>query len=230
MSVSIVIPAYNEKDNLPILINEINKNLVNQIEYEIIIVDDCSNDSTKSIILEGNFKKCIYLRNEKNIGQSYSIIKGIKNSKFDIIITLDADLQNNPIDILKLYKIYISDKKIKLVGGIRNKRKDKYIKTISSKIANSIRKFLLNDNCNDTGCSLKVFDKNIFLTFPKFNGIHRFLPALYKGFNYDTIFVNVDHRSRIHGVSKYGTIDRMFKGIRDLIKVKLIINSKNKND
>ena len=102
---------------------------------------------------------------------------------------------------------------------------------VGSKIANNIRLLILKDNCIDTGCSLKVFDKNIFLKFPYFNGIHRFLPAFFVNFGYKTLYMSVDHRPRVAGVSKYGTIDRLFKGIVDLIRVKIIINRyKNKND
>ena len=93
----------------------------------------------------------------------------------------------------------------------------------NSKIANKIRSKILNDDCDDTGCSLKVFDKKAFLKLPFFDGIHRFLPALFKGFGYKTYFVYVDHRSRFSGKSNYGTFDRLFKGIKDLIRVKRII-------
>lgn len=233
MNVSIIIPAYNEYDNLTILIDEINNNLFNHTNFEIIVVDDCSNDNTKELFVNNSFLNCVYFKNSENLGQSQSILRGIKESKFDTIITIDADLQNNPSDILKLYNIFISNNKVKLVGGIRNKRKDNLTKVISSKIANIVRSMILNDHCPDTGCSLKIFDKKIFLSFPFFNGIHRFLPALFKGYGHDTFFVGVDHRSRKYGVSKYGTIDRLFRGIRDLIKVMRIIkdyNTSNIND
>ena len=121
--------------------------------------------------------------------------------------------------------MYILNNDIQLVGGIRINRQDNTIKIISSKIANYIRKMILKDNCKDTGCSLKVFNKKIFLTFPYFDGIHRFLPALFIGFGYKTFFIDVNHRKRKYGVSKYGTINRLFKGIRDLYKVKKIIKN-----
>ena len=104
---------------------------------------------------------------------------------------------------------------------------DSFIKVISSKIANGIRSKILNDNCRDTGCSLKVFDKQIFLSFPFFDGMHRFLPALFKGYGYKTMFIDVNHRKRKFGVSKYGTMNRLFKGIRDIIKVRKILKFKN---
>ena len=117
MSVSLVIPAYNEYPNLTILIKEINQILENSIDYEVIIVDDCSIDETNQILKKNNFKNCNLIFNEKNLGQSFSIIKGIENAQYDTIVTLDADLQNNPNDILKLYNAYISNPELKLVGG-----------------------------------------------------------------------------------------------------------------
>ncbi len=230
MSVSIVIPAYNEYQNLTILIKEINFSIENEFIYEIIVVDDNSSDKTQELTKEEKFKNLKLIKNSKNFGQSYSILAGINEARYDTIITLDADLQNNPKDIIKLYKIYISNSNIKLVGGIRNKRKDNMIKILSSRVANKVRSLILKDRCIDTGCSLKIFDRKIFLTFPFFNGIHRFLPALFSGYNYSTTFVNVDHRARKYGNSNYGTIGRMIRGIRDIYRVKKIIKNYNINN
>ena len=163
------------------------------------------------------------LTNSKNQGQSFSLNKGIKNSLNNIIITLDGDGQNDPKDIPNLLKKYISNNDIKLVGGIRRKRQDSIIKILSSRIANYVRRKILDDGCKDTGCSLKVFDREIFLKFPFFNGIHRFLPALFKGYGHKTIFINVNHRKRKYGISNYGTLNRMFSGIRDIYKVYKIL-------
>ena len=161
-----------------------------------------------------------------NRGQSFSIHKGILHSSFDTIITIDGDGQNDPADIPKLINKYFESDKLKLLGGIRSKRKDSLIKVFSSKIANKIRSKILKDGCQDTGCSLKVFDKKIFLTFPYFDGMHRFIPALYKGYGFETNFINLNHRKRKYGTSKYGTMNRLFKGIRDIIKVRNILKNK----
>ena len=223
---SVIIPLYNEQKNIINLLNEIKINLSNYEKYEIVLIDDGSDDDTLNTIKLVENIKIKILENKKNLGQSFSIHTGIKYSSFNIIITIDGDGQNDPIDINNLLDIYLSNSEIKLVGGIRNKRRDNYIKIISSKIANYIRSKILNDNCLDTGCSLKVFDKDIFLNFPYFDGMHRFLPALFKGYGYNTSFINVNHRKRKFGISKYGTIIRLFKGIRDIIKVKKIIKNK----
>ena len=228
---SIIIPIYNEEDNILNLYNEINKSFFdNQINfYEIIFVDDCSIDNSNKIIknLLDNDLKIKLIRNDLNCGQSYSITKGIQNSSNNTIVTIDGDGQNNPFDILKLLKFY-SDSQYKLIGGLRNKRKDPLIKIISSKLANKVRSFILKDNCTDTGCGLKIFDKEIYMSFEYFNGIHRFLPALFKGYGYNTTFLKVDHRQREFGYSNYGIGNRLFRGIRDMIKVRNIIK-RNQN-
>ena len=226
---TLVIPVFNEEDNLVSLIKEIKTALANYINFELIFVNDFSSDNTLEILKKEkknfNFK---IINNQLNLGQSYSILSGIKQSKYNIIVTLDGDGQNNPYDIPKLLEFYNKSNDIHLVGGIRSKRKDNLIKIISSRIANYVRSKFLEDGCTDTGCSLKVFDKNIFLKFEYFNGIHRFLPALFNGFGYKTFFLNVDHRKRNYGKSKYGTFLRLFNGLRDMIKVKNMINKNKK--
>ena len=223
-NISIIIPVYNEEDSIIDLIYEINNELKNYTEYEIIIINDGSTDLTiknLSKIKNKNFK---IINNANNLGQSKSIHNGVCNSKYNTIVTIDGDGQNIPKDILKLCEIYFGSSEVKLVSGIRVKRKDKFIKLISSKLANMIRNFILKDKCKDTGCSLKIFDKEIFLSFPFFDGIHRFIPAFFVRNNYKVLYVNVGHRPRLKGISKYGTKDRLTKGIIDLIKVRKILN------
>ena len=196
--------------------------------YEIVVVNDGSTDKTiNKIELLKKMYKIKLINNNFNKGQSFSIFQGVIVSKYNTIITLDGDGQNDPNDIEKLLNIYTSNQ-YGLVGGIRKKRKDNYIKIFSSKIANKIRSFILNDNCEDTGCSLKIFNKEIFLKFPYFDGMHRFLPALYKGFESNTFFIEVNHRARFSGISKYDTIGRLFKGIKDLVKVYFLLRKRNK--
>tara|TARA_Y100001970_G_scaffold289928_1_gene421812 strand:- start:6570 stop:7259 length:690 start_codon:yes stop_codon:yes gene_type:complete len=226
--ISIVIPVYNESSNISDLIIEIDNSLKNY-SYEIVIIDDGSNDDTlsKINILQQKYKIKL-LKNQSNKGQSFSIYKGVENSTNETIITIDGDGQNNPKDIPKMIKYYKSKNNLSLLGGIRKKRIDSFIKILSSRIANKVRSFILKDNCKDTGCSLKIFKKNIFLKIDYFDGMHRFLPALFLGLGYKTDFIEVGHRPRLKGVSKYGVFDRLFKGIYDLIKVKMIISKKRK--
>lgn len=233
MNFSIIIPVYNEEFNINKLIEEIFENLLEfKNNFEVILVNDASLDDSLKVIgkIQKKYPNVIKtINNNQNIGQSYSLIEGIKKSSYEIIVTLDGDGQNNPKDIPILLNKYLSDSNLGLVGGIRARRKDSLIKIISSKVANSFRQYILKDNCQDTGCSLKVFNKAAFMKFPFFNGIHRFLPALYKGYGFNTFFIKVDHRPRNFGYSKYGTFGRLFRGIRDLIKVIKILNKiKNK--
>ena len=227
---SIVIPLFNEDRNIVKLIDEINLNLKNYNVYEIILINDASTDQTYNKISKLKNKNIRILNNLTNKGQSFSIHRGVYNSLYKIIITLDGDGQNDPADIPKLIQYYLNHNNVTLVGGIRRKRKDKIIKIISSKVANFIRSKIFNDGCKDTGCSLKVFDKNIFLSFPYFDGIHRFIPSLFTGYGYQTKFLDVNHRKRKYGVSKYGTTNRLFRGIIDIIKVKKILRQKGSYD
>jgi len=233
MNFSIIIPVFNEELNLRRLVDEIFLSLADyQNKFELILVNDASTDN--SLIEIQNLKTIhhkiiITINNKENLGQSFSLIEGIQKSSYKTIVTLDGDGQNNPKDIPVLLNKYFSNNKISLVGGIRIKRKDNLIKKVSSKLANSLRKYILKDDCVDTGCSLKVFDKDIFMKFPFFDGIHRFLPALFKGYGKETFFINVDHRHRIHGHSNYGTFYRLFRGIKDLTKVIKIIKEFKSN-
>ena len=227
---SIVIPVYNEESNIETLYNEIIKS-INNINYEIIFVDDASLDKSliniKKIISKN--KKVKLFQNNKNFGQSKSIYNGIKLAESENILTIDADLQNDPQDIPRLYKIFILNKSNCLVSGIRKKRMDSILKKISSFLANKIRSFYLKDNCIDTGCSLKVFPKKAFLKFDYFDGIHRFIPALFIGFGYSVYYINVNHRHRLHGKTKYGVFNRILINIKNMIYVKKILKKKRKN-
>lgn len=228
---SIVIPVFNEEENIIDLLIDIKNNLSQYLNYfEVIVIDDNSIDNTYVKVKNFNDKIALRLfKNNKNYGQSYSIRRGVRKSKNNIIVTIDGDGQNDPKDILNLVLIYNDKKKnLSLVSGLRTKRKDNLIKIISSKIANRVRSFILKDGCLDTGCSLKVFDKNVFMQIPFFDGLHRFIPTFFVAFKKNVYFEKVNHRPRLKGYSKYGTFDRLFKGIIDLYKVSKMI--KNIND
>jgi dolichol-phosphate mannosyltransferase len=221
--ISIIVPIFNEDKNLEKLFNDI-FNVVNEkFEYEIVAINDGSTDQSLSMINKFKQKLNISIINkEKNEGQSAAFYDGIKIAKYKNIITIDSDNQNDPKDILKLSNLYFMEK-YSLVGGIRKKRNDNKIKIISSIIANKIRNLVLKDGCPDTGCSLKIFSRDIFLSFDYFDGMHRFIPALFKALNQKSTFVEVNHFFRKYGNSKYGTLDRLFNGITNLNKVKKII-------
>ena len=226
---SLVLPCYNEEGNIDKLLKEIDNQKDLKFVYEFICVNDASSDKSLEVIKQLKLKtKITFFSHQDNLGQSRALLTGIENSNYNNIITIDGDGQNDPKDINKLLEIYMKSN-VCLVSGIRENRKDSFLKIISSIIANKIRSFILNDGCKDSACGLKIFKKNIFLSFPYFNGIHRFLPSLFIGFGHKVKYMPVSHRPRLSGSSKYGTIDRLFIGIRDIIKVKKIINSNKLN-
>ena len=225
---SIVIPVFNEAGNIIKIYEEIKLANIEERIDQVLFVNDCSNDKTGEILnkLSEKYKIINVISNETNKGQSYSLYKGIKNVKNNIVVTLDGDCQNDPKDILKLLDLYLTNEDIQLISGIRKNRKDKLSKIISSKIANFIRNIFLQDGCLDTGCSLKVFNKEIFLKFPFFDGIHRFIPALFVNFGYLAKYVEVSHRERYKGKTKYGNFKRAISGILGIYTVLKIIKNK----
>ena len=227
-SISLIIPIFNEEKNIEILFKEIKNCQAFTKISKVIFVDDSSSDKSIQILeyLKDKENKITLLKNDKNLGQSYCIHSAVKFTNDQLIITMDGDCQNDPKDIIKLIDLYLKNYDVKLVSGIRVNRKDSLSKIFASKIANYIRRVILNDNCIDTGCSLKIFDKSVFLSLPYFDGMHRFLPALFNIYEKKVIFVPVNHRFRKYGKSKYGNFRRLIKGIKDLIKVKNIMKNK----
>ncbi|OGT45254.1 MAG: dolichol-phosphate mannosyltransferase [Gammaproteobacteria bacterium RIFCSPHIGHO2_12_FULL_41_20] len=221
---SIVIPVYNEAENIMPLLAEIQAILQQQTNYEIIMVDDGSTDDTYSAVLSA--QKKIYqvkiIRHQYNYGQSASIVSGVRMASLSWIITLDGDGQNDPRDIkilLDMLQQQSNQEKPILIVGHRQKRHDRWLRRLSSRIANHIRHALLRDHCLDTGCSLKLFKRDDFLKLPHFDHIHRFLPALFIRANGEVLNVPVSHRPRLYGQSKYGVMNRLWIGIIDLLGV-----------
>jgi dolichol-phosphate mannosyltransferase len=220
---SIVIPMYNEAENVTPLINEVGQALAKHPDFEIIVVDDGSRDRTwqKLTELTKIHSQLRILRHKRNLGQSVGIFSGILAATKPWIMTLDGDGQNDPKDIMLLVKSAeenMSNKPL-LIAGHRVNRKDSGWKKFGSKFANSIRRGFLKDNCPDTGCGIKLLQKDLFLTLPHFNHCHRFLPALWKRAGGQVINVPVNHRPRTRGKSKYGNIARLKVGIIDLLGV-----------
>jgi dolichol-phosphate mannosyltransferase len=219
---SVVIPVFNEEGNILELLKEIQDAFtsIKEKNYEIICIDDASSDNTFQVLLgaKTTIKNLRILKHQNRSGQSTALRTGFLHSKGKLIITLDGDGQNNPTDIPALIDNY-KQNGLPLVCGIRVKRQDSLIKKFSSRFANLIRSLILNDGIKDTGCGLKLFEKEVILRIPFFNHFHRYIPALVKreGYNYTT--VPVKHRHRQKGASKYGTIDRLIAGIIDLLGV-----------
>ena len=220
MNLTVVIPVFNEAQSIRSLISEISDALIN-IDYEIVVVDDHSSDETANVLIkiQKNNKRLRIIRHEKNYGQSFAIRSGVKCAKSSWIATLDGDGQNDPSDIPRLFDALIEksgkDKNI-LIAGFRFKRKDSWLKRISSKYANKVRSSLLQDEVPDTGCGLKLFSRDFFLDLPSFNHMHRYIPALYISRGGVVFSLKVNHRHREKGYSKYGFNNRFWVGITDL--------------
>ena len=227
---TIIIPIYNENESIFKLIKEINLELKYQ-NQEIIIVDDGSTDNFFKNFSNLTFSKNITVhRHEKNLGKCYAMLTGIKKAKNQLIVCIDGDGQNPPSEIKKLIDSWNDRKNLTdeflLICGERIKRKDNFLKKISSKFANKLRRFLLNDQCNDTACALKVFNRKDYLSINYFKNMHRFLPALFIMKKGKVINVPVKDRPRLSGKSKFNFHNRFWIGIIDLVKVWILINKK----
>ena len=219
--ISIVIPIYNEQGNIIQLIKEVRAALEKKLNYEIIIVDDGSDDNTYEVVnkIKKINKNITIISHKKNYGQSIGLRTGIIEANSEYIVTLDGDGQNDPKDIPKLIKSFDTKVSFMMVIGNRVNRIDSIAKKVASRLAFQIRRLLLKDTTPDTGCAIKVFRKKDFLQLPFFNHIHRYLPFLFNTFGGKIISIPVNHRSRSSGISKYSNFQRFLVGINDLYGV-----------
>ncbi len=219
-ALSVVVPVHNEADNIEPLVSEIAGALGGRLAYEIVCVDDGSTDGTWAALesAAAGRPELRAVRHAARSGQSSAIITGVRQAKSPVIATLDGDGQNDPADIPKLLSVYEGrDAGSKLmVCGNRASRKDTARRRFASRIANIVRGGLLRDKTPDTGCGLKVFARDDFLGFPAFDHLHRFMPALMIRAGGAVTSVDVGHRPRQRGASKYGVWDRLWVGIADL--------------
>ena len=206
--ISVVVPVFDEEGAAPDLAREIAAAFAGR-DYEMIFVDDKSRDGTRAALsaLKAEIPQLRLLSHTSNSGQSRSIRTGILAARGDVIVTLDGDGQNDPADGLVL------------VGGERVKRQDSAAKKFASRFGNGVRKKLLKDTANDTGCGLKAFRREAFLRLPYFDHIHRYLPALMLREGYQVSFRPVNHRHRQTGQSKYTNLGRLWASLSDLFGV-----------
>jgi dolichol-phosphate mannosyltransferase len=217
---SIVIPVRNEAENVGPLLCEIQAALVRISHYEIICVDDGSEDATPQMLAAAAIPQLRVIRHQTPCGQSTAIHTGVRAARAPWVVTLDGDGQNDPDDIrILLAARDAAPNMAVVVVGHRRRRMDSPLRHLSSRVANRIRGRLLGDRTPDTGCGLKLFPRDLFLELPYFDHMHRFLPALFLRAGAFVISVEVRHRPRLRGRSHYGVFDRLWVGIVDVLGV-----------
>lgn len=216
--ISVVVPVHDEQGAAGPLAREIAEAFKGR-RFEMVFVNDASKDGTLAELeaLKGELPMLRVLNHARNAGQSRAVRSGVLAARGAIIVTLDGDGQNPPADAPKLADALIAaPPEVALVGGVRAKRQDTGAKRWASKWANGIRKRLLNDDADDTGCGLKAFRRDAFLRLPYFDHIHRYLPALMIREGYQNRFMDVGHRHRETGRSKYTNIGRLMDALSDM--------------
>ncbi|MEY5025406.1 MAG: hypothetical protein RLZZ244_934 [Verrucomicrobiota bacterium] len=216
---SVVVPLFNEEDNVAPLCEEIQEALRGR-DFEIVLVDDKSTDATLARIPKAPQIRVI--RFAKNTGQSGAMYAGIHAAKGDVLLLMDGDRQNDPADIPRL--LAEIEKGFDLVCGYRAQRKDTFSKRLTSRFANAIRSRFTKDGVRDTGCTLKAMRSVCKEALLPFYGMHRFIPALIKGMGYRITEIPVHHRPRVAGVSKYGFGNRALKATLDMFAVRWLLS------
>lgn len=226
LDLSVVVPVHNEEENVAPLIEEIVAALRGKATFEIVYIDDCSGDDTPARLRHALdfYPELRVLRHRSQSGQSTAVRNGVKAARGRWVATLDGDGQNDPADIPKMMAARdAGDAATKLYAGWRVNRQDSGSKRWASKWANRIRTWILRDDTPDTGCGIKLFEREAFLDLPYFDHMHRFLPALMQRAGWKTTSVPVNHRARTAGVSKYNNLNRALVGIADLRGVAWLI-------
>ena len=220
IDISVVVPVYNEEENLPVLIPQIAEVLGPLGRtYEMIFVDDGSQDHSRRLLKEMalQFPQIRILGFKKNCGETAAGAAGIKEARGGIVVTIDADLQNDPRDIPRMLD-YL--KEYDMVTGWRQKREDSWVKRITSRIANRIRNSLSGEEIQDSGCTFRAYKRECLQDIKLYKGMHRFIPTLVKMEGYRVIEIPIAHHPRKFGVSKYTTWNRMWRAFVDLLAVK----------
>ncbi len=217
-AVSVVVPLFNEEENVPSLQSELT-NVLSGSDYEIIFVDDGSADRTLAQITTGPRVRVVHF--EKNAGQSAALFAGLQAARGATAVLIDGDLQNDPADIPRL--LAEIERGADLVCGYRAQRKDTFIKRLTSWIANFVRSRFTKDGVRDTGCTLKAMRRECIPALVPFKGMHRFIPALIKGAGYRLVEIPVNHRPRKFGQSKYGLGNRALQATIDMFGVRWLL-------
>jgi glycosyltransferase involved in cell wall biosynthesis len=219
---SVVFPVYNEEENIPILLDEIARALEGQgWSYEIVAVDDGSRDRSVEVLREQRARhpQLRIVTLEKNSGQTAALDAAWRAARGRRVVSLDADLQNDPADIPRMMRA-LDENGADMVIGVRVNRNDTFSRRMQSRIGNSVRNWITNDRITDTGCSLKLARREAIENVKLFTGMHRFLPTLVRMQGFKVVEMPVNHRPRRFGVSKYGAMNRAFRGLADCFAVR----------
>src|SRR3954462_11058708 len=218
---SVVFPVYNEEENIPILLDEIAKALDGKWSYEIVAVDDGSTDRSLEVLRASRTKHAMLrvLAFEKNSGQTAALDAAWGAARGTFVVSLDADLQNDPADIPAMMRT-LEESAADMVIGVRVNRHDTWSRRMQSKIGNGVRNWITNDRITDTGCSLKLVKREAIDRVRLFTGMHRFLPTLVRIDGYKVVDMPVNHRPRRFGTSKYGAMNRAARGLVDCLAVR----------
>jgi dolichol-phosphate mannosyltransferase len=223
---SVVFPVYNEEENIPILLREIaaaldEKSVGKGWSYEIVAVDDGSTDRSLEVMhsMRAAFPTLRVLALAKNTGQTAALEAAWHAAQGRLVVSLDADLQNDPADIPAMVR-KLEESNVDMVAGVRVNRRDTWSRRMQSKIGNAVRNWITGDQITDTGCSLKLVKREAIDRVRLFTGMHRFLPTLIRYAGYKVVEMPVNHRPRQFGVSKYGAMNRAFRGLADCFAVR----------
>ncbi len=218
---SVVFPLYNEEENIPLLLREIKSAVEGKWTYEIVAVDDGSTDRSLAVLRESRaeYPTLRVLALEKNTGQTAALDAAWHAARGKYVVSLDADLQNDPADIPALVR-RLEESKSDMVIGVRVNRADTWSRKMQSKIGNGVRNWITGDRITDTGCSLKLVKREAIGRVRLFTGMHRFLPTLVRYAGYKVVEMPVNHRPRQFGQSKYGAMNRAFRGLADCFAVR----------
>ena len=217
---SVVVPAYNEEENVVPLANEIIAALDGLPGgFELILVDDASTDTTARLIRQIGDPRVRGVFHRVNSGQSAAVASGFQAARGEWVATLDGDGQNDPADLPAMLDQAVREG-VDCVTGVRRKRRDTFIRRFSSKAANGFRNRITGDRVSDSGCGIRVVRREALREIPVFNGLHRFLPTLLRAQGFTVVETPVNHRERLRGTSKYGVHNRLWRGIRDCFGIR----------
>jgi dolichol-phosphate mannosyltransferase len=219
---SVLVAVFNEADNVAAVTEEILRAAAPLEPFELVYVDDGSDDATPERLrgLRDAAHPIRVLRHDRRCGKTAALITGVSAARAPWIVTMDGDGQDNAADVPRLLELaWAAGEPFPLVAGIRTRRRDTWSRRVATRFANGLRQALLHDNCPDTACGLKAFRRDDFLRLPAFEGMHRFLPALFQTYGHPLVCCPVNHRPRLSGQSKYTNFGRAVVGLSDMLGV-----------